>query len=329
MEHRPLGRTGQAISFIGLGCVTFGREIDEETSFQVMDYAVEKGISWFDTAEGYGGGNAQAYRRQALKVDDVREATNIMGSSEIIMGRWLASRGCRDKVVICSKVSSGNSPDNIGKALATSLDRLQVDCIDIYELHAPDAKVPIKESIGVLAEQVAAGRIRTIGCSNFSAAQLREALEVSAAEKYPRFEVIQPPYSLAAPGAQNDIFPLCRAEEIGITTYSPLAAGFLAGKYTSDRATFPAGSRFDVIPGHADIYFNDRNFRNVDRLRSKAEALHIPMVRLAMAWTMTHPDVTSVIIGARKTSHIDNALDAYHMKMDTDLRSEMNGWLTD
>ena len=131
MEYRLLGRTNQSISFIGLGCVTFGREIDEEASYPVLDYAVEKGITWFDTAEAYGGGNAQAYRRQALHVDDVREATNIIGSAEIIMGRWLTSRGCRDKVVLCSKVSSGNSPENIEKALTTSLDRLQVEYVDM------------------------------------------------------------------------------------------------------------------------------------------------------------------------------------------------------
>ena len=329
MEYRLLGRTNQSISFIGLGCVTFGREIDEEASYPVLDYAVEKGITWFDTAEAYGGGNAQAYRRQALNVDDVREATNIIGSAEIIMGRWLTSRGCRDKIILCSKVNSGNSPENIEKALKTSLDRLQVEYVDIYELHSPDDQTPIQESMAALAEQVESGRVRHIGCSNFSAVQLREALEVSKTENYPRFEVIQPPYSLAAPEAQDDLFPLCRSEEIGITTYSPLAAGFLAGKYTPDRDSFPKGSRFDVIPGHADIYFNERNFRNVERLQSKARELGMPMVRLAMAWAMTHPDITSVIVGARKTSHIDNALEAYDMKMEPALREELNTWLYD
>ena len=329
MEQRPVGRSGQSISFIGLGCVTFGREIDEETSYRIMDYAIEKGITWFDTAEGYGGGNAQAYRRTALKVDDIRESTNILGSSEIIMGRWLKSRGYRDEIGICSKVSSGNRAENIEKVLTTSLDRLQIDCIDIYELHSPDSKTPIHESVAALSEQVSAGRIRTLGCSNFSTAQLREALQVSKKHDLPRFEVIQPPYSLAAPEAQDDLFPLCIEEEIGITTYSPLAAGFLAGKYTRDRDSFPKGSRFDVIPAHADIYFNDRNFRNVERLRTKAQTLNIPMVQLAMAWAMSHPAITSTIVGARKNSHIDNALQACSMYMDAELREEMTGWLSD
>ena len=329
MEHRKPGRTGMSLSFIGLGCVTFGREIDEDTSTAMLDYAVEKGMNWLDTAEAYGGGNARSYRRDALKVDDIRETSDIMGSSEIIIGNWMKARGCRDDVLICSKVSSGNKPDNIARALQDSLDRLQVDSVDLYELHSPDETVPIGESLAALDEQVSAGRIRYVGCSNFSASQLGEALDASAEHGYARFEVIQPPYNLADPGAHDELFPLCRREEVGITTYSPLAAGFLAGKYTPDRNAFPKGSRFDVIPGHADIYFNDRNFRNVDRLRALADTLGLPMVRLAMAWVMGHPDITSVIVGARNTGHIDNAMDALALGMDTGLRDEMSSWLTD
>ena len=329
MEHRKLGRTDTSLSFIGLGCVTFGREIDEDASAAILDYAVEKGIDWLDTAEAYGGGNARTYRRDVLKVDDVRETSDIMGSSEIIIGKWMKARGCRDDVVICSKVSSGNSPENIARALRVSLERLQVDCVDIYELHSPDETVPIAESLAVLDEEVRAGRIGTVGCSNFNAAQLREALDASARHGYARFEVVQPPYNLADPGAQDELFPLCRREEVGITSYSPLAAGFLAGKYTPDINAFPKGSRFDVIPGHADIYFSDRNFRNVERLRALADARGVPMVRMAMAWAMGHPDITSVLVGARHTGHLDNAMDALVLTADTELRDEMSSWLTD
>jgi len=329
MEYRKLGRTDTSLSFIGLGCVTFGREVDEDTSFSLLDYAVERGLNWLDTAEGYGGGNARTYRRDVLKVDDVRETSDIMGSSEIIIGKWMKARGCRDDVVICSKVSSGNKPENVHRALQVSLERLQVDSVDIYELHSPDDTVPIDESLAALDEAVSAGSIKIVGCSNFNAAQLREALDTSARHGYARFEVIQPPYNLADPGAQDELFPLCRREEVGVTTYSPLAAGFLAGKYTPDRNAFPKGSRFDVIPGHADIYFNDRNFRNVERLRTLADSRGLPMVRLAMAWAMGHPDITSVIVGARHTGHLDNAFDALALRADTDLRDEMTKWLTD
>ena len=329
MEHRKLGRTDTSLSFIGLGCVTFGREIDEDASAAILDDAIERGINWLDTAEAYGGGNARTYRRDVLKVDDVRETSDIMGSSEIIIGKWMKARGCRDDVVICSKVSSGNRPENIARALRVSLERLQVDCVDIYELHSPDETVPIAESLAALDEEVRAGRIGTVGCSNFNAAQLREALDASATGGYARFEVVQPPYNLADPGAQDELFPLCRREEVGITSYSPLAAGFLAGKYTPDLNTFPKGSRFDVIPGHADIYFNDRNFRNVERLRALADTRGLPMVRMAMAWAMGHPDITSVLVGARHAGHLDNAFDALALRADTELRDEMSSWLTD
>ncbi len=329
MERRRLGRTDTSLSFIGLGCVTFGREIDEDASLSILDYAVEKGIDWLDTAEAYGGGNARTYRRDVLKVDDVRETSDIMGSSEIIIGKWMNARGCRDDVVICSKVSSGNRPENIARALHTSLERLQVESVDVYELHSPDASVPIDESLAALDAEVSAGRIKTVGCSNFNAAQLKEALEASARHGYARFEVVQPPYNLADPGAEEALFPLCRQEEVGITSYSPLAAGFLAGKYTPDRTAFPKGSRFDVIPAHADIYFNDRNFRNVERLRTLADSRGVPMVRLAMAWAMGHPDITSVIVGARHTGHLDNAFDALALKADAGLRDELSGWLVD
>ena len=329
MEHRKLGRTNMSISFIGLGCVTFGREIDEEHSVAILDYALENGLDWLDTAEAYGGGNARTYRRDVLKVDDVRETSDVMGSSEIIIGKWMKERGCRDEVVICSKVSSGNRPENITRALQVSLDRLQVDCVDIYELHSPDDSVPVDESLAVLDQAVAAGRIKTVGCSNFNAAQLREALDASARHGYARFEAVQPPYNLADSGAQDELFPLCRREEVGVTSYSPLAAGFLTGKYTPDRKDFPKGSRFDVIPGHADIYFNEQNFRNVERLRALSETRGLPMVRLAMAWAMGHPDITSVIVGARHTGHLDNAFEALALREDKELRDEMSSWLMD
>ena len=326
MELRRLGGSEIFISPIGLGCVTFGREIHEESSYRILDYAMEQGINWLDTAEAYGGGNARNYRRNVLGVDDVRETTGDEGSSELIIGRWMKNRGCRDEMVICSKVSTGNSPENVVSAMQGSLERLQIDRVDIYELHSPDDTVPVAESLDALASLVSAGRTDVIGCSNFTVPLLREALNTSAKLGYPRFEVLQPPYSLAAPEAENELFPLCREEQIATTTYSPLAAGFLTGKYTPNWDDFPEGSRFHVIPGHADIYFNDDNFRMAESLRAKAEELDQPMVRLAMAWAMTNPDVTSVLVGARKTSQIDNAVEAYNMGLSAEMREEMSGW---
>ena len=325
-EEKPLGRTGRTIGAIGLGCVTFGREIDEETAYRIMDYAVENGITFFDTAEAYGGGQSRLYRKETLGIEDQRETSGEMSSSERIVGRWMRSRGCRDDITLCTKTISGGDADNISRALDGSLERLSTDHLDIYKMHEPDPATSIAQTMAAMTAEADAGRIGVAGCSNYSAAQLQEALEASANGGYRRFEIVQPPYSLALPDAETELFPMCAREEIAVTTYSPLGAGFLTGKYTPDRSAVPPTTRFGVVAFHSDMYFSDRNFRTVDRLREKASDLGLPMVRLAMAWAMTHPSVTSVIVGARTTDHIDNALRAYDMGMDPALREEMSGW---
>ena len=326
MEQKPLGRSGRTISAIGLGCVTFGREIDEETSRRVLDYAVEKGITFLDTAEAYGGGQSRQGRRDSMGVDDEREVSGEMSSSERIIGDWVSDRGCRNEVTLCTKVSTGASPENIGRAVSDSLERLRTDHVDVYKVHNPDESVPIAETLAALNDEVEAGRVQIIGGSNYSAEQIQEALEASDAAGHARFQIMQPPYSLGLPDPERDIFPLCTREGIAVTPYSPLAAGFLAGKYTPDRSQFPKGTRYDISPGHADVYFNDRNFRIVESLRAKAAELDVPMVRLAMSWAMTNPDVTAVLVGARTTSHVDNAIESYERGLDPELRAEMSAW---
>ena len=326
LEQKPLGRTGRTISAVGLGCVAFGREIDEASSYRVMDYAVEHGITFFDTAEEYGGGQARRSRRATLGVDDVRETTGEMSSSERIIGTWMRMRGCRDEITLCTKVSTGGSADNVAGALRGSLERLQTDHVDILKMHYPDTTVPVAETLGALSAEAAAGRIGAIGGSNYSEDQLREALETSASNGYRRFEIIQPHYNLLATDAERDLFPLCVQEEIAIAAYSPLAAGFLSGKYTPDRTKIPARTRFDTSPGHIDLYFDDLNFRIVEQLRAKSAEIGVPMVKLAMAWAMANVDVASVLIGARSMDHVDNALEAYDEGLDPQLHAEMASW---
>jgi len=314
------------MSAIALGAGTYGREIDEEASWKILDYATEKGITFHDNAEIYGGGNTYEKRKADYGTTEVLEASTEMYSGEKILSRWMKNRGCRNDIVICTKVSTGNSAENIKKQMAASLERLEVDCVDVYMLHSPDDSVSIEKTMDALNAEVEAGHTKVIGCSNFSGEQLREALAVSAKKGYARFEITEPRYNLADRAAESDHFPLCREEEITVMPYSPLAAGFLTGKYTPDRSKFPKGARFDLSPGHADIYFNDRNFRVVEHLRKKAEKIGLPMVRLAMAWAMTHPDVTATLIGARTTNHIDNALLASEMGLSAELYDEMGRW---
>ena len=316
VEQAQLASTGRTISAMGLGTGTFGREIDEETSWRLMDYAVERGITFFDTAEAYGGGGWSP-----TGVVDEKKLT------EGIIGRWMRQRGCRDEITLCTKISGGRGdPEAIARAVETSLERLGTDHVELYKMHSPDTGTPIAETLHAMAAEVEAGRVEIIGCSNYSASQLKEALDASASKGYPRFEVTQPPYNLVNHEDESDLFPLCRMEGIAITPHSPLGNGFLTGKYTPDRASIPKGTRLDIAPGHIDLYFHERGWRVLDRLREKSAELGTPMVRLAMAWAMTHPDVTAVLVGARETRHLDNALEAYDMEMDPDLRDEMSGW---
>jgi aryl-alcohol dehydrogenase-like predicted oxidoreductase len=314
MEQWRVGRSDVFVSRLGLGGVTFGREIDEAESFRLLDQAVDGGITLLDTAEGYGGGNARLYRLKTLGVSDVREKTGEMYSSEKIIGRWLRARGKREQVILQTKISGSYSKPQITRAVESSLSRLQTDRIDLYLLHQFDASVLLAEAIDELDRAVQAGKIRAFGCSNFSAAQLREALNVSQDRGLRRFEVIQPVYNLVAREIEEELLPLCEQQQVGVITYSPLAAGFLSGKYAPDRQAVPQGSRFDVIPGHADIYFHEKSFRTLDRLRELAAVTGIPMARLALGWALNNQSIASVLIGATAPAHITNGLEALQLR---------------
>ena len=212
MEQRPLGRTGLTVSAIALGCVSFGTEIDEEASYRVMDYAMENGITLFDTAEAYDGRHSQRWRKQAFGIDDQREAT--MESSERIVGTWMRLRGCRDDVTISSKlnpnlVSGGTGPgaENIARAVEGSIERLGTDHVDVYLMHSSDHETPIAETLEALTAEVKSGRVGFIGGSNYTAAEFQEALDVSASQGHRRFDVCQPAYSLVEPEMNKSCFP--------------------------------------------------------------------------------------------------------------------------
>jgi len=310
---RAIGRTGLKVSVIGLGTAPFGREIDQDASHRVLDYAFSKGVRFIDTAEGYG--------------------RTMPG--EVIIGNWVRQMGDRKKVQICTKLGSSGKPEAVKKIVQQSLDRLQTDYIDIFKLHTPFPDVPIAETLDALTSEVRAGRIKIIGASNFNTKQLKEAVEASKKGGYAKFEIVQPPYSLAVTDKLGyvtrhecdlEMFPFCKAEGIAVTPYSPLGAGFLTGKYTPDRKDIPKGTRYDVAPAHADIYFTDQNFRILEKLRVKASVLGVSMSQLAIAWVMSSPLVTSTLVGAREAAHIDQAIAAFNMKLKPKVREEMTLW---
>jgi aryl-alcohol dehydrogenase-like predicted oxidoreductase len=302
MECRQLGKSDLQVSSIGLGCVTFGREIDETASFAVMDYALERGINLLDTAEAYA-----------------------KGRSEEVVGKWLTARRRRDQVILATKAAPPLGSARLQAACEGSLRRLRTEVIDLYQLHAFDKNTPLEETLETLQKLVEQGKVRYIGCSNFAAWQLCKALWVADVHQWVRLESVQPNYNLAIRDMEAELAPLCADQQIGMITYSPLGAGFLTGKY-SKSWTAPPGARFDIIPDHWEIYENATSMRRMEQLRAKSQETGVPMIHLALAWVFGRPGVTSTLIGARHTSHIDQAFDAAAMGLSDELRAEFNRW---
>ena len=292
-----------------------------------MDYALETCITFFDTAEAYGGGQAYEIRKQAYGTTDVREKSTEMSSSELIIGRWMQSRGTRKNIELCTKISGGKArPDQIRTALDASLERLGTDFVDIYKIHSPDVSTPIAESLDAMGDQVDLGKIKIIGGANYNGDQITEMLDQAKKNGCRRFEIMQPNYNLAVPEAEKEVFPICTKEQISITSYSPLGAGFLTGKYIrGDMKSIPKGTRMDVAPAHIEKYFNERSFNIVDKLKYKSDQLGVPITQLAMAWAMSHTSVTAVLAGAKSISHLKSAINAYNMDLGK-LRNEMSSW---
>lgn len=312
------------MSRLALGCTTFGRESTEAEAFALMDFALANGITLFDTAEAYGGGQARAYRRDRLGIDDTREVSGEMHSSEKIIGRWLKARGTRDQITLVTKVTKDFRTAHVRAALEASLERLQTDRVDLYLYHSFDPSTPAEEAAAAIDSVIRGGLTRAGGCSNHSGLQLQTALATSRSRGLRGFTAIQLPYNLLQDAP--DALPVAGREAIGVMAYSPLAAGFLSGKYTPDRATMPKGSRFDVIPAHADIYFNERNFRRMQQLHRLAAKVGVPPLQLALAWVLQNPLIDTVLVGARTQAQLENALAAHRMSFRSEWLAEIAAW---
>jgi len=299
MEYRTLGKSGLRVSSIGLGCVTFGREIDAGASFAVMDRAVERGITLFDTAEAYAG-----------------------GLSEEIIGQWLAERGARDRIVLATKVRPPLGGPRVLESAEASLRRLGVDTVDLFLLHGWDASAPLDQTLEALDTLVRQGKARAVGCSNVAAWQLCKAVWRQDVRGWSRMEAVQENYNLVVRDIERELMPLCADQEVGVITYSPLGGGFLTGKYTRREAT-PAGTRFDVVPGMQPIYMHEAGFRILAGLEAKAADSGTTAPLLALAWALTQPGITSVLIGARTPAQVDQALEADAMGMTPGLQAQL------
>lgn len=296
---------------LGFGTATLGREADDETSYRLLDAAFEKGIRHFDTAEAYGGGNARAYRKAALGIEDVREASGVMHSSEILLGRWVRERGIRDQITLATKVSSGFREEAVEKALRRSMDRLQTEFVDIYYLHSIPTDVPLAEPLAVMEQACRQGRIGSVGVSNASRSHLAEAKKLSA-----KLRFCQNPFNLVQYGQSLDALGFCAENGIGFVAYSPLAVGFLTGKYGLRGEVRVQGTRFDVIPAHQDLYLKEPGFQALARLEAASARTGILKHLLALAWVLRQNDLSVVLIGATRLEHLDNALEAQQIGLD-------------
>ncbi len=271
-------------SRLGLGCVTFGREIGRDPSFAMMDYALDHGISFFDTAVAYGG-----------------------GASERIVGEWIASRAARTRVILATKIVPPYSPAVIEAGIAGSLQRLGVDFLDLLYLHRWDESAANAAVLRSLDALVRSGRVRALGASNFTVTQLNQLLDLQASLGTARIRALQNIHNLAVRSIDDPTYQLCECHRIAIVGYSPLGAGFLTGKH--DHGVQP-GSRFDIIPGHQNVYFNDLARKRLSRLKKVAERSGFPMTELALAWALHQPHISAVLVGGRTTAHLDQALQA-------------------
>ena len=319
MHYRRLGRTGLKVSAICLGTMQFGWTADEATGQSVMDAFVAGGGNFIDTANVY-----------SRWVEG-----NPGGVSEEIIGRWMRARGNRRDIVLATKVrgrmwegpnGEGLSRGHIIRACDDSLRRLQTDYIDLYQTHWFDAETPVAETLEALTDLVRAGKVRYIGCSNYPAWRLALALGASERLGLARYDSLQPHYSMAHRAEfERELHELCVDQGLGVVPYSPLAGGFLTGKYRRDQDT-PASARAEGVQRR---FFNERGWRTVDALLAVAEEHAAAPASVALAWLLAQPGLTAPIIGANTPDQLQASLAATELTLSgeqSQCLSEASAW---
>ncbi len=212
-------------------------------------------------------------------------------------------------MVLATKWNKPQTAVAVEEAFTKSLERLQTDYVDLYQYHSFDSETPLEETLGSLQSQIERGRVRAPACCNYNGEQLTMTVNFQRGHGWPVMASVQPMYNLVRRDIEQMLLPVCKELDVGVMSYSPLAAGFLTGKYGKGDV-IPAGSRFDIKPGHKRHYFSEQGFAMVEKIRTVAEKLGVPPPRLAIAWVMSRPLVTTVLCGARSTDHIDQAIAA-------------------
>jgi aryl-alcohol dehydrogenase-like predicted oxidoreductase len=306
MELRNLGTTGVRVSPLCLGAMMFGQwgNPDHDESIRIIHAALAGGINFIDTADVYS-----------------------LGESEEIVGKAL--KGRRDNVILATKVhgSMGDDPNEFGnsrrwiiKEVENSLRRLQTDWIDLYQIHRPEADTAIDETLGALTDLVRQGKVRYIGSSTFPAAQIVEAQWVAERRARERFVSEQPPYSLIVRGIEADVLPTCRRYDMGVIPWSPLAGGWLTGKWRKGQDP-PDSTRAKRLPQRYDLSLpeNQRKLEAVEQLAQLADEIGISLIHLALAFVIRHPAVTAAIIGPRTMEQLESQIGAADVELSDDV----------
>lgn len=311
MNKRKLGNSGLEISPLVLGGNVFGWTVDEATGFRVLDSFVAAGCNAIDTAD--------VYSRWV--------PGHAGGESEALIGKWLKRGGNREKVIIATKVGNDMGPGKKGlsrarilSAVDESLGRLQTDYIDLYQSHTDDAGTPLEETLGAYAELIRQGKVRAIGASNYKADRLALALDVSKKSGLPRYESLQPNYSLVERASfETELEPLCVKEGLGVINYFPLASGFLTGKYRT-AADLQKSARGQGVKK----YLDDRGLKVLAALDEVAKRHSATPAQVALAWCLARPGITAPIASATSPEQLQDLLGAANLQLDPASISALN-----
>ena len=309
MEQRRIGISGLKVSAIGLGGNTFGATVDGAEAVRTIQHAIDAGITFIDTADVYSQGESEEIVAKALKGrrDDVVLATKFHGA----MGE--------------DPNQQGNSRRWIIRECEASLRRLGTDWIDLYQVHRPDTSAEIDETLGALSDLIHQGKVRYIGSSTFPAHEIVEAQWVAERRNRERFVCEQPPYSLLVRGIERDVLPVVQQHAMGAIVWSPLAGGWLSGRYRKG-VEIEESLRAKRIPGRFDLSLpeNQRKLDVADQLAELAEKYGLTLVNMAIAFVLEHPGVTSAIIGPRTMEQLETQLGAADLTLDVDLLDEID-----
>lgn len=328
MEFRYIGKSGLRVSSICMGTMTFGSSTDEKEAFKILDMAYDRGINFYDTAELY----------------PVSPKKETIGLTEAILAKWLKTKA-RDSIILATKVAGAASgwfvppvrhgltaidSFHIKRAIEGSLKRLQVDYIDLYQMHWPDTIVPIEESLKAFDALVKEGKVRYIGTSNDSAYGLTKANEISKNRDLARFESIQNNFSLLNPRFHDELANVCRRENISLLPYSPMAGGVLSGKYNKEfvdpevRFAVYLKDKNKRVQAMAHRFVNEKTLKATEKYLKLAKEYEVSPLTLAVAYSKHFDFVASTIIGARKSEQLEDSFKAFDFKITPEILGKID-----